>query len=102
MERYTIDTARDSNDVHRIHHIVRDTHTDKLRAFDTRALALEWIATHSYPVIRCDTDEVLFIGATYTEARAYCTSEAVKINGHSQALALTGRPAIRIPTIPRS
>ena len=43
MPRYTIDTARDSNDVNKIHHIVRDTVTNTLTAYPTRTAALEAI-----------------------------------------------------------
>ena len=49
-----------------------------------------------FHTIRCDTDEILFIGRTYRDAFAYCHTDAVAINGLSQSLALDGRPAIRI------
>lgn len=41
MPRYTIDTARDSNDVRKIHYIVRDNVTNRLAAHPTRTAALE-------------------------------------------------------------
>lgn len=41
MPRYTIDTARDSNDVHKIHYIVRDNVTNELKAHPTRTAALD-------------------------------------------------------------